>query len=569
MPPNYKGGESMLDMAECRFAYGGVESSTYNLMFAHVDTENIRQISGRKTGSFVFNKATKSRYLVGDTYDDSALELDVEIVTCDGSALGLSYVAQIERWLFSNSTFKKLTFNPNDNRYDIEFDDDDEHDADDYPYFNCRFLYPERIENEKGIVGFKCVLQTDSRMMWAAPTCVRVEMGESRSIVTPGSDIIIKGDANGNQKIDSKDVQICRAIAAYGTPNPLDPQGSPMYSISSFFDENGDIIQANEAMLNRIPLPQPITKDSLIRCLIACDPYYTQDDYDNNTPIDFCDIKEEYADIIEMKRMSVESESPVIVVKDSIIKGDADGDGEVSASDASICLKIATLHTAGYTLSSFFDQNGDVIPETEAILNTIPLPKPITLKSFTRCLIACDQSLTQEEFDDGYVPEITNINVDDAQTILKLYIQRVSQLPYEYEYIDVSGKSYASATDTILVVLPVDTDGDGYVYPVIELAIGKVGGDIEIENTTDYKEGLYTSSDRKTVISATTPNSTITLNSELNMIQGISYNNLTKRYFPRLLPSRIVAGRLEGINQIIFKGDINLITITFRTKRFL
>lgn len=682
----------MVEMSGCRFEYAGKASYGnqygYSLMFAHVDTENVRTITGRKDGVFVFNKASKSRYLVGDSYADSFLEFDVEIVTCDGSALSLEAIRYIERWLFVNSKFDKLSI--------VQYDQGDKYLDNDtwWAYFNCRFLYPEKIESGDGVIGFRCVMQTDGMMMWN-DDAVGVDFRSSVITDRNTGEIIIKGDADGDGVITEDDVKICKIVSEYGNVrqyNPTTDEYDTVYSMSNFYNQDGSPKMAYLDILNQIPLPKItdggvtfISMDTMRKCLVACEPYLTQEQYDlgagNN--IDFSDIKLGYADLIEEKMkvedigkydlhayitspadlsnktvvfsnvnlklgktyailmdstrtiptstyvyvlasdgetiimardfgsyaqqgdgthykwiitpannyddciIAISSQSrvsadilfgerdinnTVVADKDYIIKGDADGDGEITAADANICLRLYTDGLANYTTGSFFipiyDEMHEVIGyqiHNEERLNSYGLPAPVTYESFVRSLIACDLSYTQEDYDSflegsGRLPDMNNLDPTDTQSILRMYTESVAGIPVDIEKIDVSGGSISSSTKTYAVLVDVNSDIDGYTYPHMTINIGDVGGTIEIENTSDFRENVYSSSDRKTVIINTQPYSSIEINSEISELSGINYNNMTKKYFPRLL---------TGQNFLKFKGDIASVYITWKSGIFL
>ena len=550
----------MIRLEECRFAYNGF-SSFFNpdipdLMFAHIDTEEVRVISGRKTGEFVFNKASKSRYLVGDSYDDSALEFDVEIVTCDNSTLSLSQIRYIERVLFSNSVFQELYL------YVIDADKEIETDEEYWSYLNCRFLYPEKIFSGDGVIGFRCTLQTDSMMVCS--NCYAGFNFDDEVIIDSETGVeIIKGDADGDGEITVHDAIVCRAVAAYGMSR--NTTGDPIYSIYDFFDRNGNVIEANQTVLNKLPLTKPITFDSLQRCLIACKPDYTQFAYDSHAIVDFRDISADYADVIMAKvsaRADQTDPGEGSYYSVPIMKMDADGDGVVTAADASICHKVAAWGTALYTISDFFDNDGNVISSMEETLNSLPLPKPITKESFIRCLVACDLNYTQEDFDGGEpLPDISDVSYDDAQNILKAYVQSVAdQTPVEAGIINISAESNRGVGTVRAIGVMVDSYTDGYTYPEIKITTGPTGGLIEIENKSDYRKGVYESSDRKMVISNAPPNTVITIKSDISMITGVSYDKLSKKYFPRLI---------NGNNIFYIRGDVSGMAFEWKAKLFM
>jgi hypothetical protein len=146
------------------FIYNDIYSSKYGLIIATVDTQRMVAVSGRKEGSFVYNRALKRRHLIGDDYQNSSLSFEIDIVTCDGHALTLQEVREAEKWLFVDSTFKKLYIDPADDEFGETYEL--VYGVQKYLYFNCRFLYAEKLEYNGGVVGWRCTLETDSLLMW-------------------------------------------------------------------------------------------------------------------------------------------------------------------------------------------------------------------------------------------------------------------------------------------------------------------------------------------------------------------------------------------------------------------
>lgn len=420
----------MVDIYECHFEYKGINSRKYDLIIANVNTERFMPICGVKDGAFVFNKASKSRYLVGDSYENTPLSFDIEILTCNGRALDIKSVREIERWLFTNSVFNPLYIDIEDDpfgeTYEFVFG------CQRRLYFNCRLLAPEKIESDGGIIGFKCTLETDSMMMWQEPASVYVNFGDSEIVSSEGG------------------------------------------------------------------------------------------------------------------------------VEYVIIKGDADGDGMISANDAQVALVLSVEGISGKSISDWFYDDGTV--KDQEALQKIPLPQPITRTELIRCLMACDLSYSQEDFDNEIVPDLRDIGVDDANNILRMYTTLVSLKPVVLDVVDIGGQPIQNADDVREFTIPVDSDIDGYTYPVITLTVGSVGGAIEIENRSDYRDNVFESSNRITKIVNTTPNSTIIIDSTVSMLKGINYNNMTKKHFPRFV---------EGDNVIRVKGDVLAMTVEWQNRRFM
>lgn len=154
----------MADIYGSYFEYGGMLSCQYGLIIATVNSSRMLKLGGDITGSTVFSKAAQKRYLVGDDMSNSPLSFDVEIVTDDGHILEQPERRTIEKWLFNKHDYRKLYF---------DTDDDCTEDMSELIggvrkrlYLNCRFVNPEKLEYNGGLVGYKATLEADSRMFW-------------------------------------------------------------------------------------------------------------------------------------------------------------------------------------------------------------------------------------------------------------------------------------------------------------------------------------------------------------------------------------------------------------------
>lgn len=108
-----------------------------------------------------------------------------------------------------------------------------------------------------------------------------------------------------------------------------------------------------------------------------------------------------------------------------------------------------------------------------------------------------------------------------------------------------------AGTKTFSVTL--DTDINDYTYPNIRIQVGSLGGDIAIYNVTDDSERL-------TEFSSLPPSSLIVMDSAINYIPKIYYDNFSGRNFIRLL---------DGENTFLFTGDVTSITITYQNRKYL
>lgn len=66
-------------------------------------------------------------------------------------------------------------------------------------YLNCRFINPERIENEGGCVGYKVTVEADSNMLWQEPVTVTadVDRGNNNQNVSRAFSITLDTDMDG------------------------------------------------------------------------------------------------------------------------------------------------------------------------------------------------------------------------------------------------------------------------------------------------------------------------------------------------------------------------------------
>lgn len=230
----------MITLDGNHFIYNDEYSSKFGLIFARVETSPVRSLMGKKTGKFVFNKATKSRYLVGDDYSQSSMSFDVEVVTCDGHAIDLQTLREIERWLFSDSTFKKLYVDPADDPYGESYEL--VYGVQKHLYFNCRFLYPEKLEYNGGIVGFKCTMETDGIMLWQDTVRCAYDMSTPVYVEIEGKQVrVLKGDVDFDGDVSLKDaVSILQEYTNVELMH-LPPSFTEMERIAADYNENGKV----------------------------------------------------------------------------------------------------------------------------------------------------------------------------------------------------------------------------------------------------------------------------------------------------------------------------------------
>lgn len=182
-----------MELSGMHFVYAGVSSRLYNLIFANVTTERTTALVGEASSINVFNKASKRNQYIGERYDDSCVRFDAEVVTDDDSVINPIFQRLVEKWLFQHQNYRKLYIDTADaacsNSYDFVNGEYRQ------TYLNCRFINPERLEYNGGVVGYKFTIECDSCMAWQDPVVYDYALGHasesSSSVITvvPDTDL--------------------------------------------------------------------------------------------------------------------------------------------------------------------------------------------------------------------------------------------------------------------------------------------------------------------------------------------------------------------------------------------
>lgn len=154
----------MADIYGSHFEYGGISSRQHSLIIANAGTSRATALAGNKEGVTVFSKNAKKQYLIDDDYTKSPVSLQVEIVTESGRRLEPEERRQIEKWLFKPRTYRKLYFDIADDEFGETYEYVDGKRL--RNYLNCRFVNPEKMEYNGGVVGYKVTIESDSNMYW-------------------------------------------------------------------------------------------------------------------------------------------------------------------------------------------------------------------------------------------------------------------------------------------------------------------------------------------------------------------------------------------------------------------
>lgn len=169
----------MPDIYGSHFEFGGQSSRRYKLILANVTTERLRALAGQIASDTVFNRKSKQRYLINNNYNDSPLTLDVDILTDDDTVLGKTERRDIKKWLFNRHEYQKFYIDLAD---DIGCETFDYIDGERKRLFMfCRFLNPEKLEYNGGIVGYKATLEADSGYWWQDPIVKTFTLNHSSS----------------------------------------------------------------------------------------------------------------------------------------------------------------------------------------------------------------------------------------------------------------------------------------------------------------------------------------------------------------------------------------------------
>lgn len=154
----------MADIYGSHFEFGGVSSRAWNLVFANANTSRVVQLAGPKDGVTLFSKRSQKRYLIDDDYSASPLSFDIEIVTESGDCIAQEHRRQIEKWLFNHADYRKMYLDVNDDPLGETYEYVDG--VIKRNYLRCRFVNPEKLEGNGGILGYKATLEADSNMFW-------------------------------------------------------------------------------------------------------------------------------------------------------------------------------------------------------------------------------------------------------------------------------------------------------------------------------------------------------------------------------------------------------------------
>lgn len=154
-----------MDFYGCHFEYAGELSRKYGLIIANIETDRNTKIAGKSKSVSIFNKRNNVKYDLGNTYDDAPLTFDMEVISED--LIEGEWRRKIQKWLFNQNGYKRLYVDQAESLTGETFEL-----VNGVPkrfYLNCKFVNPEIIEGNGGIVGYKFSVECDSRMAWQEP----------------------------------------------------------------------------------------------------------------------------------------------------------------------------------------------------------------------------------------------------------------------------------------------------------------------------------------------------------------------------------------------------------------
>lgn len=154
----------MADIYGSHFEYGGVSSRQYDLVIASLNTSRWIRLGGESKGITVYSKSANKHYLIDDDHSESPVAFDIEIMTESGRSLEVAERRQIEKWLFNHHNYRKLYFDTADDLHGETYEFVNGVVC--RNYLNCRFVNPEKLEGNGGVIGYKVRLEADSNMFW-------------------------------------------------------------------------------------------------------------------------------------------------------------------------------------------------------------------------------------------------------------------------------------------------------------------------------------------------------------------------------------------------------------------
>lgn len=181
-----------MDFYGCHFEYAGELSRKYGLIIASIDATRNIQLSGKSESVSIFNKRNQVKYDLGNTYAEAPLVFDMEVVAEE--PFEGEWRRKIQAWLFNQRGYQRLYLDRMDDcpgeTYDLV------NGSPKRMYLNCKFVNPEKIEGNGGIIGYKFSVECDSRMAWQDPISIRKMFDGG---IDQEEDVVIVVDTDSNE----------------------------------------------------------------------------------------------------------------------------------------------------------------------------------------------------------------------------------------------------------------------------------------------------------------------------------------------------------------------------------
>lgn len=153
-----------MDLSGSYFEYNGTTSRKYGLVFGNVNTDQFLKLSGEITSNVIFNKKDNRNYFIGESFEDSPIQFEAEIVTDNDQTINRFDRREIERWLFHQPNYCKLYTDMDCDMYGEAYEL--VNGIQKRLYLNCRLVNPEKIEGNGGLAGYRFTVECDSCMAW-------------------------------------------------------------------------------------------------------------------------------------------------------------------------------------------------------------------------------------------------------------------------------------------------------------------------------------------------------------------------------------------------------------------
>ena len=170
-----------MELSGSYFEYNGTTSKKFGLIFANFNTELYTKLNGDVKSNVIFNKADKCNYFIGESFNDSPIQFEAEIITDDDRVINVFERREIEHWLFHRPDYCKLYSDMDCNVYGETYEL--VNGVIKRLYLNARFINPEKIEGGNGLVGYKFTVECDSCMAWQDSVVCEYDLIENPTAV--------------------------------------------------------------------------------------------------------------------------------------------------------------------------------------------------------------------------------------------------------------------------------------------------------------------------------------------------------------------------------------------------